>query len=211
MPKIKEEKLSWKIHKQNWSDCQDCELCEYRDKVVLGKGKIPCDILFIGEAPGISEDTLGKPFVGPAGHLLDRIIERSLHPALKLAFTNLVGCVPKDSSGSKTKEPPRGSIEACQERLKEFVHLAKPKAIVLVGKLPAKHIYGQAQFSDEEDASLPWLDENKGEFGEHLEFVEIIHPAFILRADQSQRGLAIQRCEIILEDLVEGVFSDYVK
>jgi uracil-DNA glycosylase len=202
MPKLQSEKLSWKEHKANWNSCQDCELCEQRNRVVLGKGKLPCDILFIGEAPGDAEDTLGKPFVGPAGHLLDKIISKVIPPHFRLAYTNLVGCIPKGSNNRKAKEPPRGSIEACSDRLKEFVRLAQPRVIVLVGKLPAKYITGQAMFSnDKKHSTLPWLNPAHNEY---LEFVEILHPAFILRADESQKGLAIQRCEIILEDLVES-------
>ena len=191
MPKI-EEKLTWKGHKRNWVNCQDCELCETRTKTVLGKGKVPCDILFIGEAPGTSEDVLGTPFSGPGGHLLDRITSSSLPENLRLAYTNLVGCIPKECSGKKSKEPPKGSIEACQDRLKEFVRLVKPKAIVLVGKLPGKYILKDEFYSDYSRA-----------------IVEIIHPAFILRADESQKGLAIQRCEVVLEDLAEDFFSSF--
>ena len=110
MPKRK--KLKWKDHKEKWINCYGCDLCEQRDKVVLLRGKIPCDVLFIGEAPGVSEDTLGKPFVGPAGTLLDNIIEESDPGELKLAWTNVIACIPKDDDGHKVKEPPRYSIEA---------------------------------------------------------------------------------------------------
>jgi|TARA_R110000824_G_scaffold89320_8_gene219087 DNA polymerase len=190
MPKVFEEKLTWKGHKRRWSSCEDCELCETRNKVVLGRGKIPCDILFIGEAPGAAENVLGHPFIGPAGHLLDRIIAHSVPKGLRLAFTNLVGCIPLEG-GSKAKGPPRGSIEACSDRLKEFVQLARPKAIVCVGKLTAKYLLDDEFFID------------------HSRYmVEILHPAYILRADESQKGLAVQRCEVVLEDLVGGCFSD---
>jgi uracil-DNA glycosylase len=63
--------------------------------VVLCRGRLPCDVLFVGEAPGVSEDVLGRPFVGPAGKLLDTIVERALDGQYDCAMTNLVACIPK--------------------------------------------------------------------------------------------------------------------
>lgn len=68
----------FQLHVREWENCTRCPLCETRRNIVLSRGKVPCDVLFIGEGPGESEDVLGAPFVGPAGHLLDHIIERSV-------------------------------------------------------------------------------------------------------------------------------------
>jgi len=155
---------------------------------VLLKGKIPCDILFIGEAPGVSEDSLGKPFIGPAGHLLDRIIKDSLPETTRLAFTNLVACIPIGEDGSKLKEPDKKSIRECRERLDEVISLCQPSAIVCVGKLPAKYL-------------------KKEDFPE-TEIETITHPASIIRMDVSQKGLAIQKAIIILQDLSEEIQND---
>jgi len=177
----------WKKHKEKWSACQECDLCGRRNKVVLARGKLPCDILFIGEAPGVSEDVLGKPFVGPAGKLLDDIIEGAIPFSMKLAFTNLVACIPKGEDGVKVHEPPEESIRACFDRLEEIIKIAKPHAIVCVGKLAAKWIPSQFGFWDAEY------------------FTEIIHPAAILRLDLSQKGLAIQRTEQVLAKVAESI------
>lgn len=194
----------FQLHRRKWESCTLCPLHETRQRVCIARGSLPCDVLFIGEAPGVSEDVFGQPFVGPAGKLLDQMIANSLRQSgksLKLAFTNLVGCIPleeeEDGTTAKTEEPSEESIEACAPRLTELVHIAKPRAIVTVGKLSKKHVSGQAQFSLSKDGSLPWL---KGEF---LKFIDVIHPAWILRADVSQKGLAIQRCIAHLTDLFE--------
>ena len=63
-----------------WGNCNHCYLCETREKIVLARGNVPADILFIGEAPGEGEDSTGVPFIGPAGRLLDEIIIRGLPP-----------------------------------------------------------------------------------------------------------------------------------
>jgi len=180
--------MTWKHHKKKWSDCERCDLCKTRNKVVLLKGKIPCDILFIGEAPGVSEDSLGKPFIGPAGHLLDRIIKESLPETTRLAFTNLVACIPVGEDGNKLKEPDKKSIRECRERLDEVISLCQPSAIVCVGKLPAKYL-------------------KKEDFPE-TEIETITHPASIIRMDVSQKGLAIQKAIIILQDLSEEIQND---
>ncbi len=63
-------------YKKQWKGCKRCPLYKTRRKIVHCRGSLPCDIFFLGEAPGDSEDLLGKPFVGPAGKLLDRIIAK---------------------------------------------------------------------------------------------------------------------------------------
>jgi len=184
--------MAWKEYKERWVGCQECSLCEQRRNVVLLRGKIPCDVLFVGEAPGTSENDLGKPFIGPAGKLLDQIIERAIRLAdieepPRIAFTNLVGCIPLDDSNQKTHEPPKSAIEACSPRLRELLVLCQPSQIVCVGKLPGKWI--------------PKLLELE------TDPVVIIHPAVILRADQSQQGLAIQKTEVQLVDLFEEIHA----
>jgi uracil-DNA glycosylase family 4 len=63
---------------QKWGEGCGSTQCAGANRVVLVRGSVPCDVLFIGEAPGQSEDVVGRPFVGPAGKLLDRIIEDAL-------------------------------------------------------------------------------------------------------------------------------------
>lgn len=82
-------------HRAKWSDCRRCVLCHRRKRVVLGRGTLPARLLLIGEAPGASEDVIGRAFVGPAGKLLNRILRAAIDFDLSVAMTNLVACVPK--------------------------------------------------------------------------------------------------------------------
>jgi len=166
-------------HVAKWHFCQRCQLCKTRRQVVLMRGKVPAPILFIGEAPGASENVIGRPFVGPAGKLLDKIIAEAM-PNWEFAMTNLVGCIPVEN-GSKLVEPPRKSIETCQERLEEAVELVNPRMVVYVGKLAAKHRVKANKYTHE---------------------VEIIHPAAILRASVVQQGLLYQRTVVELQDAI---------
>lgn len=176
----------WNSYKEKWKDCKACELCDTRERIVLAKGKLPCDILFIGEAPGASENLIGKPFVGPAGHLLDQIIEESVPNNLRIAFTNLISCIPLDENLNKVRQPHKEHLKACQQRLEEFVDLAQPRALVYVGKLSEKEFPRMIDVGDRLSTS-------------------ITHPAAILRAEQSQKGLAIQLCCVRLQDLCDDL------
>lgn len=178
---------SYKEYKSKWKDCSKCGLCESRYKIVLARGTIPADVIFIGEAPGQSEDTLGRPFVGPAGKLLDSMVEKateSLEKPIRCIYTNLVSCIPLDPNvpTKKMTEPPDWAIKACGDRLNELINLADPRAIIMVGKLSAKW--------------CPKIVKRDFEFS-----ADILHPAAILRADISQQGMAVQKTIITLEDL----------
>lgn len=69
---------TWREHVDKWKDCQRCPLAQQRGSICLARGTVPCDVLLVGEAPGASEDALGRPFVGPAGDLLDKIVRRAV-------------------------------------------------------------------------------------------------------------------------------------
>ena len=179
--------MNYRKHKEKWQNCERCALCTRRKNVVLCRGRLPCDVLFIGEAPGQSEDVLGKPFVGPAGKLLDSIIEEAIDGQFDYALTNVVACIPLDENGDKMSEPPEEAIKACNERLLELMTMANPKLCVAVGKIPAK-----------------WVPKLTG-YGQHENLIAITHPAAILRMDVSQQGLAIQRCVAAIEAALDGI------
>jgi uracil-DNA glycosylase family 4 len=185
-------------HVEKWKTCNRCELCNGRKQVVLVRGQLPCDVLFIGEAPGESENVLGKPFCGPAGQLLDRIVAAGIgQDAVRHAYTNLVACIPREPVGDatggpttyvgKAAEPPDKAIEACDPRLREIVTIARPKLIVCVGKLASK-----------------WVP--RMELGRKIPMIDMVHPAAIMRAATAQQGLVIQKAVVTLATALE----DYV-
>jgi len=195
---------SFQKHVANWKNCQLCELSKYRKQVVIARGTIPAEVLFIGEAPGASEDSLGVPFIGPAGKLLDEIIDRAKSTVLSefsICFSNLVGCIPLGDDLKKTAEPPKEAVKQCFPRVKELVWLVQPRLIVLVGQLARKNIYWEAQFVNgkrfSQEERLPWLN------GEPLQFAEITHPSAILRAPLVGQGLMVQKAIITLIDAFE--------
>ena len=186
----------YKLHVSEWKDCNRCELALTRGRVVIGRGALPADIVFIGEAPGASENVVGIPFVGPAGKLFDQIITRAIPDgAFTYAITNLVGCIPRNDEGNKIGQPDADHIEACSSRLKEFVEMANPKLIVRVGKLAT-------------DFTQP-MYKHTVKFKSGIRMASIDHPAHILRMTIAQQGMATQRAVVViknaLEELGEGV------
>lgn len=190
MPEIK---LSLKTHAASWTGCKKCHLCEGRKQVVIGRGTLPCDVLFIGEAPGESEDVVGKPFVGPAGKLLDHIIVTALGPLRTYAITNLVGCIPRDpESRDKAIEPDDEYIKACAPKLREFYALARPKIVVRVGKLAqtwVDPVYKHSSIRELGGAAV----------------ADIVHPAAILRANITARGIMVQRAIVTIKTAIDSL------
>jgi uracil-DNA glycosylase family 4 len=125
-----------------WNNCHDCSLHLLSREHVIGKGDLPCEVFFIGEAPGRVEDLLGRPFVGPSGHLLKKqiaAVEELLGRSFKRYVTNIVACAPwADDARSKTREPSLEESKACSPRLNELVKLAQPKTIIFIGQVAKK-------------------------------------------------------------------------
>jgi DNA polymerase len=197
----------YQLHVRKWEKGCGNEICSVANRVCLVRGQLPCDVLFIAEAPGESENVLGRPLVGPAGQLLDRIIVEAFGDVLiedgrrpRVAFTNIVGCIPRDEDGKKATAPDPVEIKKCAPRLRELVRLARPRMIVTVGALARRHVSGQAQFGDE-DGNVDWLPPGQ----EFVRFVEIVHPAAILRGPTAAQGFTIQKTVVTLSNAVEDL------
>lgn len=186
------KKSPFQLHVLKWSDCQRCELKDQRNKVVHYRGSIPCNLLFVGEAPGQSEDVIGQPFVGPAGKLLDSIIRDATGGVnYKMGFANLVGCFPRDVKETSNHAPPNPCIKACAPRLAELIALARPEVIVRVGTL-----------------ALKWTTQLAKEYRiveANAILVDIPHPAFVLRMIPLQRDQECRRCVARLKTGLESI------
>ena len=158
-----------------WKDCQKCPLSQVRHKIVHTRGNIPTDILFIGEAPGPSEDIIGKPFVGPAGKLQDTLVKEASQAAgysPKICYFNVVGCFPRLETGKKAyRAPKKEEVDACRERLLEFVRIAQPRIIITLGKISKTKI----------PESFPGLKKQPL-------IKSLIHPSAILHIDDPDRA-----------------------
>jgi len=112
-------------------DCTRCSLHETAQTVCLmGRGPIPCDIMIVGEAPGYTEDGVGKPFQGRAGQeVLDPILQENGIRRDSVYITNTVRCRPPNNS-----TPRKSEIDACSKWMRKEIRIVKPKYVLLLGK-----------------------------------------------------------------------------
>ena len=113
----------------------DCELSTDRKKVVIGEGDVPCDVMFIGEAPGKAEDFTGVPFCGTSGKLLHSAMDWAGAGKIKTYLTNICGCRPPEN-----RDPRRDEILACASRLRGLAEFCRPKVIVSLGTVAKTNI-----------------------------------------------------------------------
>ena len=128
--------LSWETIEAEADDCRRCELCQKRNHVVLGEGNRHADIMFVGEGPGGDEDRIGRPFVGKAGQLLDKMLASIDMRREDLYITNVVKCRPP---GNRT--PLDEEADACLPLLRMQYALIRPKIIVCLGATATRHLY----------------------------------------------------------------------
>lgn len=156
--------------------CQLCRLKESRTQVVPGEGSPEADLLFIGEAPGEVEDRQGRPFVGPAGQLLDRILESAGFKREEVYITNMVKCRPP-----LNRTPQRDEIETCWPYLDAQIRQIKPKIIVALGNVPAQSFLKTSE----------GITSLRGQFfkwREGIELFPMFHPSYLLRNPSKEKG-----------------------
>jgi len=188
---------------QSWSDCEKCELCQERKTVVCGTGTHNPGILFLGEAPGDSEDRNGVPFCGESGETLfqNLLLYVSIDPALQdLAesdrslteedylhlrrvfegdayFDNIVACRPPDN-----RDPTRVEIESCRPRIQELIYELDPLLIVAIGKKSLSALVGKNLSILKERGQMFWT-KIPGRMCEEVWYpvLPILHPAYLNR------------------------------
>ena len=122
----------WDTLRADCLQCRRCPLCERRHSVVFGVGNVHAEVMLIGEGPGEQEDRLGEPFVGPAGKLLDDMLEMIGLDRSRVYIANIVKCRPPQN-----RDPQPAEQEACSEWLHEQLRLVDPKLIVCLGRIAA--------------------------------------------------------------------------
>ena len=121
------------------STCGNCPLHEGRTNTVPGEGNATSpEIMFVGEGPGVDEDTQGRPFVGKAGQLLTKMIEAMGYQRDQVYLTNVVKCRPPNS-----RTPLPEEMEQCLPYLQQQIHLVKPKVIIGLGATAIKGLLGK--------------------------------------------------------------------
>ena len=117
------------------SNCQLCGLCEGRQNPVLGEGSLDATVMFIGEAPGRKEDEMGRPFVGSAGRVLDRLLDHIGLGREHVYIGNVVKCRPPYNRRPRSKE-----VEACSPHLERQLEIIEPDIVAPMGNSAIRHL-----------------------------------------------------------------------
>ncbi len=119
------------------ASCVRCPLCRSRTLTVPGEGDPSARLFCVGEGPGESEDVSGRPFVGRAGELLDKILENIEVPRRTAHIANVVKCRPP-----KNRAPLPDEREACMPYLRRQIALVRPKVLLALGSTAAEALLG---------------------------------------------------------------------
>lgn len=160
-------------------ECERCPaLVDSRSRIVNGTGPEDADVLFIGEAPGQSEDEQGEPFVGRSGDILDEALGHHGLTRGTIRITNCVRCRPPEN-----RDPTRDELANCRGYLEREIDLVDPAVIVTLGKVPSQHLLGRDVAITSEAGTIESVDLG----GERRDVLLNVHPAATLY-DRSQRG-----------------------
>lgn len=176
-------------------DCRGCPLWEHATQGVIGEGRRRARIMLVGEQPGDREDLEGRPFVGPAGQLLDRALEEAGIDRAEAYVTNAVKHFKWEPRGKRRlhQRPTKGEVDACAPWLASEIEYVRPDFLVLLGSTAAQAVLGS-------DVRVTRI---RGEVFEatHLarRVMATVHPSSILRSrSDEERRLAL---EAFVDDL----------
>lgn len=167
-------RISWQQLSDQVAVCEKCALCQTRTHTAFGEGNLHAKILFVGEGPGQEEDRLGRPFVGPAGKLLDRML-LSIDLNRDLVYiANVVKCRPPQNRNPQVEE-----AEACLPYLRAQYALLHPQIVVCLGAVAAKYLIDR-EFRITRDRGK-WIQQGGAWF------LATYHPAALLRDETKKR------------------------
>ena len=168
------------------TQCTKCPLYKYRRNPVPGEGPLDAEIMFIGEAPGASEDEQGRPFVGAAGKLLTELLEKNEIKRSSVYITNIIKCRPPGN-----RDPEEREINACLPYLIKQISIIKPKLIVTLGRHAGRIIYKligrNFQSMSKEHGKL--IEGTIKEIGLSITVIPTFHPAAALYKPDMRRIL----------------------
>lgn len=156
------------------ASCSRCPLGATRTNPVPGEGNPDARLMFIGEGPGFDEDRLGRPFVGKAGALLDKMISAMQFTRKEVYIANIVKCRPPDN-----RVPSPEEAQCCIGYLKRQIELIRPEVIVLLGATAVKYLLNVSNGISKMRGR--WLSY------ENIPVMATFHPAFLLRQESAKR------------------------
>jgi len=181
--------FNWEELIKECSNCTRCGLADTRTNIVIERGNRKAPMMLVGEGPGEQEDLQGRPFVGPAGQLLDLLLEALMFKEEDYYICNIVKCRPPQN-----RVPSDDEAEKCLPFLRNQVALVRPRIIVCLGATAMKYIVDR-------DARITQI---RGQWIERKGYwiIPTFHPAALLR-DPSKKVLMWEDFKKIRQKLDE--------
>ncbi len=164
--------------------CVKCPLCESRKNAVPGEGNLRAKVLFVGEAPGSSEDAVGRPFVGEAGKFLEELFDQIGLKRKNVFITNIVKCRPP-----KNRRPHQLEIQTCTPYLVRQIKILKPRLIVALGSTAAGYLLPEAGIPFSKITQIHGRFHDASICGQKVRLFATFHPAAVLRGGQYKREI----------------------
>ncbi|MEO6394883.1 MAG: UdgX family uracil-DNA binding protein [Devosia sp.] len=163
--------------------CRRCPLFEYATQAVFGEGPQSAEVMFVGEQPGDQEDLAGKPFIGPAGQMLQEMLDKIGIDRRRIYVTNAVKHFKFEPRGKRRihQKPNAGEIQACRFWLDLERSFVRPKLVVALGATAAASLMGKS-------ASITSLRGKKLELPDGSNLLVTIHPSYLLRMPDRERA-----------------------
>lgn len=168
------------------AQCRACGLCAGRTRTVPGEGAPAPELVFVGEGPGADEDASGRPFVGAAGQLLDKMIAAMGFARGDVFIANVVKCRPP---GNRAPEP--DEMAACMPYLEAQLAILRPKVICTLGATPLKALLGLSGITRVHGQRHAWRG---------TPVIPTFHPAYLLRNAEAKKP-AWADLQVVLEVL----------
>jgi DNA polymerase len=161
--------------------CRGCELYRNATQAVFGEGRRRADVLFVGEQPGDKEDLAGKPFVGPAGRLLDQALAEAGIDRAQTYVTNAVKHFKWQARGKRRihQKPSWSETMACRPWLEAEIKVVQPRVIVCLGATAAQALFGRGFLVTKHRGEL--ID---SDLAEHV--TATVHPSSIIRRQSEE-------------------------
>ncbi len=188
---------SLNILKEKIKNCKNCPLWETRTNTVFGEGNINAKIMFVGEGPGYEEDKQGKPFVGPAGELLTKIINAMSMKREDIYITNIVKChplrIPDPKLRNNDRPPNDEEISKCISYLEKQIEIVMPEIICCLGATATKILTkNDLRISELRGKIFDYYANNK------IKVLPTYHPAALLR-NPSLKPLVWKDMQLIMK------------
>jgi len=168
--------------------CTRCPLYQHATQAVFGEGPQNAEVMFVGEQPGDQEDLAGKPFVGPAGQLFDKALEKVGIDRSRVYVTNSVKHFKFEPRGKKRihQKPNAGEIQACRFWINLEREFVRPKLVVALGATAVTSLMGKT-------ASISSLRGKKLELPDGAALLVTVHPSYLLRMPDREQAAAEQK------------------